>query len=781
MKKLIYIFTGLISLFFALVIIALVFLINLDLNEHKQWLSEQFYKQTGRNLSINGEIQSSLYPWLGIQVEGLEISNPAGFSENAFLQSDFAALRLRLMPLLNNDVEIDTMVLRGTTLNLEVDDAGNNNWRFSDPNAEVPQDEPEPDDPSPAFNQLIIGGVQIDDVLINYVNQQSDQRISASNINLQIPALVYGDPLDINLSLQLSANQPALQSELNLSATANYDLDNNNYALNDLVVDFLDSRLLASISNNDGNIRATMDFNTERSGEILALLGQAELAEQIQSIHLNLQANGDEAAVDLDNLSLTLQLSDATLSESSTLTLQADGTLDLLRENIFISAFTLDALGLSANGQLGINNYSSDPGVNGQFNLSAFDPGRLAQLLAIDLPATRDSSVLQTLALSSAFSVDSNSLALDNLNLQLDDSQFNGELGISNFSAPVYTFALELSAIDLDRYLPPESAQGNQSGSTESSELPLDALRALQAEGTLRIGELQTTGLNLANVLLSVNASGGLIALAPVQAELYQGSYNGSLTLDARSASPAFSLQSQLQNINLEPVSTDFMGASYLSGQGSINLSLSGSGISSREILSALNGSADMAVSDGIFYGVDVGSVLAQLETMIQSRRLVNLNRGEQTSFNDLSASLRIDDGIARSENLFIQAASFNIQGSGMLANLQDNSLDFNLLAAVNPASASLESQQYDIGGYSLPISCTGSISAPRCLPDIDSIFSQALGSAIQEGVGDLLQRVLGNDAQEPNPDEEQRPQNEDENTSPEQQLFNRALERLFQ
>lgn len=781
MKKLIYIFTGLISLFFALVIIALAFLINLDLNEHKQWLSEQFYQQTGRNLNINGEIQSSFYPWLGIQVEGLQISNPAGFSENTFVQSDFAALRVRLMPLLSRDLEIDTMVLRGTTVNLEVDDEGYNNWSFASLGSEENQDGPDSNDGSPDFNQLIIGGVQIEDVLINYANLQSDQGISASNINLQIPALVYGDPLDINLSLQLSANQSALQSELNLSATVSYDLDNNNYALNNLVLDFLDSRLVASLSNNDGDISATMDFNTQRSTEILALLGQAELAEQIQSISLNLQANGNEAALQLDNLSLNLQLSDAILSESSTLNLQAEGTLDLMRENIFIAAFALDVLGLNVNGHLSVNDYGSDPRVNGQFNLSAFDPGKLAQLLAVDLPARRDSSVLQTLALSSAFSIDSNSLALDNLNLQLDDSQISGELGVRNFSTPTYTFSLEFSAIDLDRYLAPESAQSGQNNSEESGELPLDTLRALKAEGTLRIDELQSSGLSLSNVLLSMNAREGLIELNPIQAELYQGKYNGSLSLDARSASPTFNLQSQLQNINLEPISTDFIGASYLRGQANISLGLSSSGLSSRDILSAMNGNASLAISDGIFYGVDVGSVLGQLETMIQSRRMVNLDRGQQTRFSDLSASVQIDNGIARTENLSIQAAGFNIKGSGMLANLQNNSLDFDLLAAVNPTTTSLQSQQYDIGGYSLPISCTGSISAPRCLPDIENIFSQALGSAIQQGVGDLLQRVLDNDTQDSANNEEQSTPSEGENTSLEQQLFNRVLEQLFQ
>lgn len=780
MKKLIYILTGLISVCFALIIIAFVFLINLDLNEHKDWLAGKFNEATGRNLSINGDIENSFYPWLGIQVEGLEITNPPGFSDELFLQSELAAFRIKLLPLLSRNFQIDTLQLSGTTVNLEVDNRGNSNWTFGSDEEADASDSPAPDADTAPFNQLIIGGVRVEDLNISYDNRQSGQRIRAGDINLLIPELVYGDPLNINLAMALSSNQPALESDLTLSAVVTYDLDNNIYALENLVLDFLDSRLLASVRNSEDEVSASLEFSTQRSQEILALLGQAELAEQIQSIQLNLQAAGNPDQVDISALELALQLTDATLSRPSRVNLQARGAVNLAQENLRIDSFTLDAMDLNASGQLTVEDYNEDARLSGEFSLAEFSPKRLAALLAIELPPSRDNTVLESVALSTAFTASSDSAALDNLRLSLDDTEIDGELGISNFNNPAYRFTLNLSGIDLDRYMAPETNQTAATTSDEDSELPLDAIRALNLDGSLNIASLQVSGLNLNNVVVRVNAARGLINLNPIQASLYQGNYNGSLSLDARGEQPAFSLQSGLQGINLQNIANDFMGASYVSGLGNLNLSLSGAGLSTRDILGSLDGSADLALSDGSLSGVDVGSVLTQLETMIASRRLQAVNLGQQTRFQDLSASINIADGIARTQNLFIQSSGFNIRGNGTLANLRDNNLNFNLLASVDQASASVQDQQFDIGGYTLPISCTGSMDAPRCLPNVENIFQQAVGSLIQEEVGGLLQRVLGNEAEGTETNAEDDPGNAQEQPAPEQQLINRALESLF-
>src|SRR5690606_18776133 len=122
------------------------------------------------------------------------------------------------------------------------------------------------------------------------------------------------------------------------------------------------------------------------------------------------------------------------------------------------------------------------------------------------------------------------------------------------------------------------------------------------------------------------------------------------------------------------------------------------------------------------------------------------------TAFETFGATLLVDQGVVRSNDLLLDAAGFTVTGAGVLANLRDDPLDFDLLADVEETPTNVGDEQYDIGGYSLPIACGGSLSAPRCLPDTQTILSQALSGAVQRGLGDLLNRALGGDEQAPAP-----------------------------
>jgi AsmA protein len=146
------------------------------------------------------------------------------------------------------------------------------------------------------------------------------------------------------------------------------------------------------------------------------------------------------------------------------------------------------------------------------------------------------------------------------------------------------------------------------------------------------------------DMLIGINADQGLIALEPVQTNLYQGSLRGVANLNVNNALPQFNMQSTLQNINIESLSNDFIGASYASGNGNISLALAGSGSDAQTILANLNGNAELTLAEGILQGVDVGAVLTQLETMIRSRQLLSVQRGEQTAFENLSASVQIEN-----------------------------------------------------------------------------------------------------------------------------------------
>jgi AsmA protein len=245
-----------------------------------------------------------------------------------------------------------------------------------------------------------------------------------------------------------------------------------------------------------------------------------------------------------------------------------------------------------------------------------------------------------------------------------------------------------------------------------------------------------------------------------------------------------------LSSINLGPLLQDFMDATYLTGTGNIQLGLTGQGADITSIKRNLNGSGSIALEDGVLTGVDVGAVLGSIETMIRGKRVVALPEGGETPFNNFSSTLAIQNGIVNSNDLLIEAPGWKVNGAGTLVNLTDDTINYNLVATVEPATATSNDEEFDIGGYSLPIACKGNINDPSCLPDAQQIITAAVTNEVQERLGDFLRDRLGGPAQQQTPASEDATENneapadaaqpEEETPSAEEELINRALDRLL-
>lgn len=90
------------------------------------WLTQQL----GRPVVIRGGISYSFFPWLGFSLNGLEIGQAPGATENRpFLTAERAVARVRLLPLLlHKQVALDRISLHSPTLTLRRYADGRNNW-----------------------------------------------------------------------------------------------------------------------------------------------------------------------------------------------------------------------------------------------------------------------------------------------------------------------------------------------------------------------------------------------------------------------------------------------------------------------------------------------------------------------------------------------------------------------------------------------------------------------------------------------------------------------------
>lgn len=195
-------------------------------DKFKQDIIAQVKQKTGRDLSIDGDLNLSVYPWAGVNLQQVTLSNAQGFGDKPFLKADSLALRIKTMPLLKQQYELDTLRLHGLELNLAKNKDGVSNW--DDLASGASEDQHRDKQPS-SFAAVILGGVDIKDGKIRWRDASTGQQVVISDINANTGELSFGDPIELVASLKAVANQPAIKSDVKLKGTLQYDLDNELY------------------------------------------------------------------------------------------------------------------------------------------------------------------------------------------------------------------------------------------------------------------------------------------------------------------------------------------------------------------------------------------------------------------------------------------------------------------------------------------------------------------------------------------------------------------------
>lgn len=102
--------------------------------------------------------------------------------------------------------------------------------------------------------------------------------------------------------------------------------------------------------------------------------------------------------------------------------------------------------------------------------------------------------------------VQNESVGTDNLRMSVDDSQIEGSVHIRGFDAPAIRVDLQADAIDADRLRLPVAAPVGGSTRRNSMKTPIEAIRALDFAGAVRVKKLTVNGVVMENVRLT---SGG--------------------------------------------------------------------------------------------------------------------------------------------------------------------------------------------------------------------------------------------------------------------------------
>ena len=310
------------------------------------------------------------------------------------------------------------------------------------------------------------------------------------------------------------------------------------------------------------------------SGDISGVQGKRTINGKFSS---PFSGNLENLIFDLPKLAGNLDIKDPALPNGGVkgnfnLTLHADAKQELVD-----SKFDLKVDSTQLNGDVAVASFTK-PNIKFNLNADTLDLNKLLGTSSATKSAEKtaanqkpaDLSALKNLLLDGKIKIgnliyqkyrlsglnvglkaDGQKLALTGLNVKLDDSQIKGNIAISQFARPLYTFDIDIDKVDVDRYITGNT--GAAPAATKSNEKPLDlsALKALNADGSLRIGSLKYGKTKASNIRIDLKADGQKLNLNPLAAKVDDSQINASVGI-TRFSDPIYSF-----NVNIDKLDAD--------------------------------------------------------------------------------------------------------------------------------------------------------------------------------------------------------------------------------
>jgi AsmA protein len=681
MGKFLKIILSIAAILVALVVVAAIVLpMVIDPNDYKAEIVAAVKDKTGRELEIEGDIGLSVFPWLGLGLGTVRLGNAPGFDEPYMASMSEAQVRVKLLPLLKKQLEVDTVRLVGLQLNLAKDATGRTNW--ADLQAEAApgpeQREETGKEGAPGLGSLAVGGIAITDASVVWDDRSTEARYAVDDLSLTTGEIVTGEAFDLDLRFTVAAQEPAVTSEFELT----------------------------------GNV----------------YLAPGLEAIEVRNTLLNLQAQGDGVP-----------------GGKARISLKTDLDLDLSAQTLRLPNLVVQALGLNITGDIDGSGIGGDaPRFSGALQVAGFTPRVLIRQLGQPAPATTDPAVLGTADAALDWEASTQHVAVKTLTLHLDDTTVTGNARVDSFDAPAISFVLAVDTFNLDRYLPPTGAGGEPAAAPatggKEGPPPLEGLRKLNLNGKITVAEMRAFNLEYRDAALQVKSRNGVLRMHPIGAKLYDGSYQGDITLDASSKTPRISVNETVSGVQAGPLLKDLIGDDKVLGTASLKAKFSGTGLTPEELRRTVNGNASFSFTDGAVKGVNIAALIRQARARLKGEAVSASAGPNQTDFAELSGTINVSSGVARNDDLLLQSPLLRIAGTGQTS-LVEETIDYSLTTKL---VGSLEGQGgrglEDLKGVSIPVKVGGTWSKPSYTPDVASALSEVAREKVREKVDEKLE-----------------------------------------
>ena len=204
-----------------LVVIAALIIVPMfvDIQKYKPEIEQKVSEAVGRPFTIGGELKLSLFPWAGIAFTDLHLGNPAGFKEKDFVSVSSFDVKVKLIPLISKDIQVERFVLKGPRIALVKSKAGRGNWEgIGKPSKKVPAKGREKKAEKPTakagegipLKSLAVGKFAITNGSVLWIDHTKGERKEISDIILRLKDVSFDNPIKIEFSALLDGKPLSL-------------------------------------------------------------------------------------------------------------------------------------------------------------------------------------------------------------------------------------------------------------------------------------------------------------------------------------------------------------------------------------------------------------------------------------------------------------------------------------------------------------------------------------------------------------------------------------------
>ncbi|WP_122413247.1 AsmA family protein [Pseudomonas viridiflava] len=715
---------GLFILGLLLIIVALGFALThlFDPNDYKDEIRQLAREKANVELTLNGDIGWSLFPWLGLELHDTHVATLTA-PDQPFADVQMLGLSVRVLPLLRKQVQMSDIRVEGLNLMLHRDEQGHGNWEdIGKPPAVAstdakPETTPTPEASKPERSsqplKLDIDSLTVNNARVDYSDARKGQTFTAESIQLSTGPIREASDIPIKLTAFLSTNQPVVRAKTELVGELRMDRVLKRYQFED------------------------MRLSGEVAGEPL---------------------------------------------KGKTVTFSAQGQLlvDLAANIAEWNSLKISANQLRALGELRARELDKTPQLSGGLSIAQLDVRTFFENIGQPLPPMADGA-LSKVEMVTRLSGTPTSVVLDGLNLKVDDSTFTGRVAIDDFAKQALRVQLKGDTFDADRYRPAESEESKGAKAARKSEvqsgeaaaaagdsplpeqptkaawstaklLPLERLRMLDVEADISLGKLTLNKLPIDNAVFKTQALGGVIKLDTLSGNLYNGNFEVKGNLDARPDLPTISVQTRTAKVPVDRVLESQGQTPPVRGLLTLNSSLTGQGNSEKALIDSLNGTASFALNNGVLVNANLEQQLCKGISTLNRKPLTGEPRAKDTPFQQLDGNLVIRNGVASNPDLKVRIPGLTVNGNGDV-DLRVLGMNYRVGIIIEGDKSDMPDPACEVNpryvGIEWPVQCRGplELGAKACRLDregVGQIAAKLAGDRISEKLEDKLNEKLG-------------------------------------